>query len=112
MYCLKCKFRLQEARSERRQVRQQLQEQLGVDNEAIDRIAPSLDNPYLGGAYDNDPFTTNLFLSNLSPEVSAVVFSLISLLNETAADYARGFVRKLRQLRSAGFGENYVAEIG
>uniref|UniRef100_A0A914WHT5 U2 snRNP-associated SURP motif-containing protein n=1 Tax=Plectus sambesii TaxID=2011161 RepID=A0A914WHT5_9BILA len=61
---------LQEARSERRQVRQQLQEQLGVDSEAIDRIAPSLDNPYLGGAYDNDPFTTNLFLSNLSPEIT------------------------------------------
>jgi hypothetical protein len=61
---------LQEARTERRKVRAQLQQQLGVDNDAIDRIAPSLDNPYLGGgAYDNDPFTTNLFLSNLSPDV-------------------------------------------
>ncbi len=61
---------MQEAREERRKIRSQLQETL-ADKEAVDRIAPSLDNPYLG-TYDTDPNTTNLFLSNLSQEVSII----------------------------------------
>ncbi|VDP41423.1 unnamed protein product [Soboliphyme baturini] len=60
--------RAQEERAERRRLRQQLQDQLGMDKEPLDKIAPSLDNPYLG-TYDLDPNTTNLFLSNLSPKV-------------------------------------------
>ncbi len=64
--------RLQEARQERRGLREQLKQQLGVDSEAIDRIAPSLDNPYLAGGsgeFENDPSTTNLYLSNLPLDV-------------------------------------------
>lgn len=61
-------YSAQEERAERRKLRQQLQEHLGMEKEPLDRIAPSLDNPYLG-TYDTDPTTTNLFLSNLNPKV-------------------------------------------
>lgn len=42
-----------------------------MDKEPLDRIAPSLDNPYLG-TFDTDPTTTNLFLSNLNPKVTEI----------------------------------------
>lgn len=58
-------------RQERRGLREKLQQQLGVPSEAIDRIAPSLDNPYLnpGSEYDDDPNTTNLYICNLPQDV-------------------------------------------
>jgi len=63
-------FRAQEERTERRKLRQQLKDHLGSDKEPLlDRIAPSLDNPYLG-TFDSDPNTTNIFLSHLSSKVS------------------------------------------
>lgn len=68
-------FRVQEEREERRKLRKQLQEQLGMDSEPLDKIAPSLDNPYLG-TYDSDPLTTNLFMSNLNPKVFYILFEL------------------------------------
>ena len=49
-----------------------VQEKLGVNSEALDRIAPSLDNPYLGGPnaeYENDPNTTNLYICNITRDV-------------------------------------------
>ncbi|TKR80539.1 hypothetical protein L596_014599 [Steinernema carpocapsae] len=58
---------LQEAREQRKGVRQQLQHQLGVDDTAINRIVPLKTFPTGGnGEFDHDPFTTNLYLSNLS----------------------------------------------
>ncbi|VDK58539.1 unnamed protein product, partial [Anisakis simplex] len=61
---------LQEQRQQRRTLRNQM-EQMGVEKEALDRIAPLIDNPYLHGTgeYDNDPNTTNIYLSNLSLEI-------------------------------------------
>uniref|UniRef100_A0A1I8A1I4 U2 snRNP-associated SURP motif-containing protein n=1 Tax=Steinernema glaseri TaxID=37863 RepID=A0A1I8A1I4_9BILA len=57
---------LQEAREQRRGLRQQLQQQLGVDDHAINKIVPLDTYPTGGtGEFDNDPFTTNLYLSNL-----------------------------------------------
>ncbi|KAI6229678.1 hypothetical protein M3Y99_01142800 [Aphelenchoides fujianensis] len=55
---------MQEMRQERRGLREQLKQKFGDDTEAIDRLAPSLDNPYrLGsGEYADDPHTTNLYL--------------------------------------------------
>lgn len=68
-----CKFpfnSMQEEREQRRHLRSQM-EQMGMEKEALDRIAPLIDNPYLHGTgeYDNDPNTTNIYLSNLSLEV-------------------------------------------
>lgn len=61
---------MQEEREQRRHLRSQM-EQMGMEKEALDRIAPLIDNPYLHGTgeYDNDPNTTNIYLSNLSLEV-------------------------------------------
>ncbi|VDM98121.1 unnamed protein product, partial [Thelazia callipaeda] len=61
---------MQEEREQRRHLRSQM-EQMGMEKEALDRIAPLIDNPYLHGAgeYDNDPSTTNIYLSNLSLEI-------------------------------------------
>ncbi|KHN87272.1 U2 snRNP-associated SURP motif-containing protein [Toxocara canis] len=61
---------LQEQRQQRRTLRSQM-EQMGVEKEALDRIAPLIDNPYLHGSgeYDNDPNTTNIYLSNLALEI-------------------------------------------
>jgi U2-associated protein SR140 len=58
-------------RENRRDLREQLKQKYGDDIEAIDRIAPSLDNPYLhgGGEYSDDPTTTNLYLANLPPDI-------------------------------------------
>ncbi|KAH7725317.1 surp module family protein [Aphelenchoides avenae] len=66
---------MQEMRQERRGLREKLQQQLGVPSEAIDRIAPSLDNPYLnaGSEYDEDPNTTNLYICNLPTDVNSFV---------------------------------------
>lgn len=61
---------MQEEREQRRHLRSQM-EQMGMEKEALDRIAPLIDNPYLHGTgeYDNDPNTTNIYLSNLSLEI-------------------------------------------
>uniref|UniRef100_A0A0N5A952 Surp module n=1 Tax=Syphacia muris TaxID=451379 RepID=A0A0N5A952_9BILA len=61
---------LQEERQQRRTLRTQM-EQMGVEKEALDRIAPLIDNPYLHGTgdYDDDPNTTNIYISNMSLEV-------------------------------------------
>lgn len=68
-------------RQERRGLREQLKQKLG-DSDAVDRIAPSLDQPYMfGGAkdeFDDDPNTTNLYLSNLPMSVS-LIFLLFSI---------------------------------
>ncbi|KAI6209760.1 hypothetical protein M3Y96_00254900 [Aphelenchoides besseyi] len=62
---------MQEMRQERRGLRQQLKEKFGDDSETIDRLAPSLDNPYLMGQseFADDPNTTNLYLSNLPADI-------------------------------------------
>ncbi|KAI6192110.1 hypothetical protein M3Y97_00301000 [Aphelenchoides bicaudatus] len=58
---------MQEMRQERRGLREQLKERYGNDVETIDRLAPSLDNPYLHGTseFADDPTTTNLYLANM-----------------------------------------------
>ena len=63
---------MQEQRQERRGLRQQLKKQYGDDADTIDRLAPSLDNPYLHGQseFADDPTTTNLYLSSLPLDVS------------------------------------------
>lgn len=62
--------RAQEARAERRVLREHLKDRLGTEKEVLlDKIAPSLDNPYMG-SYENDPNTTNLFVSSLSPKLT------------------------------------------
>lgn len=64
---------MQEEREQRRNLRNQM-EQMGLEKEALDRIAPLIDNPYLmgSGEYDNDPNTTNIYISNLSLDVSGL----------------------------------------
>lgn len=59
-------------RQERRGLREQLKQQYGNDVETIDRLAPSLDNPYLHGTseFADDPTTTNLYLANMPEDVS------------------------------------------
>lgn len=69
-------FRTQALRQERKGLRQQLVEKLGPNNEAIDRIVPALDNPYLtlGTAeYEDDSSTTNLYVSNLPLDVNLLI---------------------------------------
>jgi hypothetical protein len=63
---------MQEMRQERRGLREELKKQYGDDKEMIDRLAPSLDNPYLQGhgEYSDDLNTTNLYLACLPPDVS------------------------------------------
>lgn len=58
-------------RKERRGLREELKKQYGNDVETIDRLAPSLDNPYLhsGSEYADDPNTTNLYLANMPSDV-------------------------------------------
>lgn len=73
---------MQEEREQRRHLRSQM-EQMGMEKEALDRIAPLIDNPYLHGTgeYDNDPNTTNIYLSNLSLEVRNIsTFFLFELI--------------------------------
>ncbi|KAK0404004.1 hypothetical protein QR680_017235 [Steinernema hermaphroditum] len=61
---------LQEAREHRKGLRQQLQQQLGVDEQAINKMVPLETFPTGGtGEFDNDPFTTNLYLSNLPLDI-------------------------------------------
>lgn len=45
---------------------------LGLDAAAVDRVAPSLDIPYarMGGEYDHDPDTTNIYVCNLPLDVT------------------------------------------
>uniref|UniRef100_A0A915E7B3 RRM domain-containing protein n=1 Tax=Ditylenchus dipsaci TaxID=166011 RepID=A0A915E7B3_9BILA len=52
--------------------RQQLQEKLGADNEAIDRIAPPLDNPYLTSGvseFEDAPSTTIDSVCNMALDI-------------------------------------------
>ncbi|KHJ93169.1 hypothetical protein OESDEN_06924 [Oesophagostomum dentatum] len=63
--------KLQE-RDQRKGLRDHLRAELGVDAEALDKIAPALDKPYMGsGEYDDDPYTTNLYISNLPLDISS-----------------------------------------
>uniref|UniRef100_A0A1I7XVP8 RRM domain-containing protein n=1 Tax=Heterorhabditis bacteriophora TaxID=37862 RepID=A0A1I7XVP8_HETBA len=63
--------RVQEERDKRKGLRDHLRNELGVDAEALDRIAPALDKPYLGsGEYDDDPYTTNLYICNLPLDIT------------------------------------------
>ncbi|ETN86391.1 hypothetical protein NECAME_16378 [Necator americanus] len=58
--------KVQQERDQRKGLRDHLRAELGVDTEALDKIAPALDKPYMGsGEYDDDPYTTNLYISNL-----------------------------------------------
>ncbi|KAJ1369008.1 hypothetical protein KIN20_030379 [Parelaphostrongylus tenuis] len=58
--------KVQQERDQRKGLRDHLRAELGVDAEALDKIAPALDKPYMGsGEYDDDPYTTNLYISNL-----------------------------------------------
>ncbi|XGW15649.1 hypothetical protein V3C99_001247 [Haemonchus contortus] len=58
--------KVQQERDQRKGLRDHLRAELGVDTEALDKIAPPLDKPYMGsGEYDDDPYTTNLYISNL-----------------------------------------------
>ncbi|EYB83500.1 hypothetical protein Y032_0334g2840 [Ancylostoma ceylanicum] len=58
--------KVQQERDQRKGLRDHLRAELGVDAEALDKIAPPLDKPYMGsGEYDDDPYTTNLYISNL-----------------------------------------------
>lgn len=68
---------MQEIRQERRGLREQLKQKFGGDTQKVDRIAPSLDNPYMFGGnseFADDPNTSNLYLSNLSPDVSFLFY--------------------------------------
>ena len=63
-------FRVQEERDKRKGLREHLKNELGVDQAAIDKIAPVLDKPYAGnGEFDDDPYTTNLYICNLPQDV-------------------------------------------
>ncbi|WKX99351.1 hypothetical protein Q1695_014326 [Nippostrongylus brasiliensis] len=58
--------KVQQERDQRKGLRDHLRAELGVDTEALDKIAPALDKPYMGsGEYDDDPYTTNLYICNL-----------------------------------------------
>lgn len=69
---------MQEEREQRRTLRSQM-EMMGVEKEVLDRIAPLIDNPYLHGTgeYDNDPNTTNIYVSNLSLDVCALLSKIV-----------------------------------
>ena len=66
---------MQAMRDERKGLRQHLKEKLGVPEEELNRIAPTLDAPYFGSGmppnvdYEHDPTTTNLYVCNLPPDV-------------------------------------------
>jgi hypothetical protein len=73
---------MQEMRDERKGLRQQLKERLGVPEEELNRIAPSLDAPYAGSGFpssnldfENDPSTTNLYVCNLPADVTPKYYS-------------------------------------
>uniref|UniRef100_A0A914LKA9 RRM domain-containing protein n=2 Tax=Meloidogyne incognita group TaxID=654580 RepID=A0A914LKA9_MELIC len=65
---------MQAMRDERKGLRQHLKEKLGVPEEELNRIAPTLDAPYFGSGmpvnvdYEHDPTTTNLYVCNLPPD--------------------------------------------
>ena len=65
-------------RDERKGLRKELKEKLGVPDEELNRIAPALDSPYMGPGvpanvdFENDPSTTNLYVCNLPPDVNLI----------------------------------------
>lgn len=62
--------RLQSEREERKRIREQVQQQLGIPIEKLHNLTSyEQDDPFLN-SYDNDPTTTNLFLTNLSPTIT------------------------------------------
>uniref|UniRef100_A0A914HYV2 U2 snRNP-associated SURP motif-containing protein n=1 Tax=Globodera rostochiensis TaxID=31243 RepID=A0A914HYV2_GLORO len=64
---------MQAMRDERKGLRQHLKERLNMPEEELDRIAPSLDQPYGPAGSDpygeDDPNTTNLYVCNLPADV-------------------------------------------
>lgn len=70
LFTLFFNFRVQQERDKRKGLRDHLRNELGVDPAAVDRIAPVLDKPYAGnGEFDDDPYTTNLYICNLPQDV-------------------------------------------
>ncbi|CAB3401413.1 unnamed protein product [Caenorhabditis bovis] len=64
--------RVQEDREKRKDLRDQL-EKVGMDVSVVNRLAPKLNTPFTGfcsGDFDNDPYTTNLYVSNVPHNVT------------------------------------------
>ncbi|VDN36421.1 unnamed protein product [Cylicostephanus goldi] len=79
--------KVQQERDQRKGLRDHLRAELGVDAEALDKIAPALDKPYMGsGEYDDDPYTTNLYISNLPLDVSVIFFVYILSFHRNLED--------------------------
>lgn len=68
-------FRVQEDREKRKDLRHHL-EKVGMDHSVVERLAPSVERGFQGTSeFDDDPYTTNVYVSNIPHSVSFEIWN-------------------------------------